>query len=295
MLTKKQFDVLDEIVESKKNLSQRELATRTHISVGGVNKILGELNALGYLGGEGVTEAGLRAIEPYRVRRAVIIAAGFGSRLVPITLSTPKPLVRVNGRRIVETTLDALVEAGIDDIYLVRGYLAEQFDSLLPRYPNLKFIENPLYNEANNISSVFAASDYLEGAYILEADLLLSNRLLIRKYQYQSNYLGIPVDKTDDWCFYVKNGIVQKMAVGGEFCHQMVGISYWTEEDGKKLKKDVKEVFYSPGGKERYWDQVPLEYCIDNYKIGVRECTFDDIVEIDTFSELKAIDESYRT
>lgn len=295
MLTKKQFDVLDEIVESKKNLSQRELATRTHISVGGVNKILGELNALGYLGGEGVTEAGLRAIEPYRVRRAVIIAAGFGSRLVPITLSTPKPLVRVNGRRIVETTLDALVEAGIDDIYLVRGYLAEQFDSLLPRYPNLKFIENPLYNEANNISSVFAASDYLEGAYILEADLLLSNRSLIRKYQYQSNYLGIPVDKTDDWCFYVKNGIVQKMAVGGEFCHQMVGISYWTEEDGKKLKRDVKEVFYSPGGKERYWDQVPLEYCIDNYKIGVRECTFDDIVEIDTFSELKAIDESYRT
>lgn len=295
MLTKKQFDVLDEIVESKKNLSQRELATRTHISVGSVNKILGELNALGYLGGEGVTEAGLRAIEPYRVRRAVIIAAGFGSRLVPITLSTPKPLVRVNGRRIVETTLDALVEAGIDDIYLVRGYLAEQFDSLLPRYPNLKFIENPLYNEANNISSVFAASDYLEGAYILEADLLLSNRSLIRKYQYQSNYLGIPVDKTDDWCFYVKNGIVQKMAVGGEFCHQMVGISYWTEEDGKKLKKDVKEVFYSPGGKERYWDQVPLEYCIDNYKIGVRECTFDDIVEIDTFSELKAIDESYRT
>ena len=295
MLTKKQFDVLDEIVESKKNLSQRELATRTHISVRGVNKILGELNALGYLGGEGVTEAGLRAIEPYRVRRAVIIAAGFGSRLVPITLSTPKPLVRVNGRRIVETTLDALVEAGIDDIYLVRGYLAEQFDSLLPRYPNLKFIENPLYNEANNISSVFAASDYLEGAYILEADLLLSNRSLIRKYQYQSNYLGIPVDKTDDWCFYVKNGIVQKMAVGGEFCHQMVGISYWTEEDGKKLKRDVKEVFYSPGGKERYWDQVPLEYCIDNYKIGVRECTFDDIVEIDTFSELKAIDESYRT
>lgn len=295
MLTKKQFDVLDEIVESKKNLSQRELATRTHISVGGVNKILGELNALGYLGGEGVTEAGRRAIEPYRVRRAVIIAAGFGSRLVPITLSTPKPLVRVNGKRIVETTLDALVEAGIDDVYLVRGYLAEQFDSLLPRYPNLKFIENPLYNEANNISSVFMASEYLEGAYVLEADLLLSNRSLIRKYQYQSNYLGIPVDKTDDWCFYVKNGVIQKMAVGGEFCHQMVGISYWTVEDGEKLKRDVKEVFYSPGGKERYWDQVPLEYCIDNYKIGVRECTFDDIVEIDTFSELKAIDESYRT
>lgn len=294
MLTKKQFDVLDELVESKQNLSQRELAARTRVSVGSVNKILGELTALGYFD-DGVTERGRAALEPYRVKRAVVIAAGFGSRLVPITLSTPKPLVRVNGRRIVETALDALVEAGIDEIYLVRGYLAEQFDELLHRYPHLKFIENPLYNEANNISSVYFARDYLSGAYILEADLLLSKKSLIKAYQYQSNYLAIPVDKTDDWCFYVKNGIVKKMAIGGQYCHQMVGISYWTEEDGERLARDVEDVFARPGGKERYWDQVPLEYCIDNYKIGVRECTFEDIVEIDTFSELKAIDESYKT
>ena len=84
------------------------------------------------------------------------------------------------------------------------------------------------------------------------------------------------------------------MAIGGKNCYQMVGISYWTPEDGKKLFIDAKEVFHSPGGKERYWDQVPLEYCIKNYKVSIRECSFNDIIEIDTFNELKQLDETYR-
>ena len=102
------------------------------------------------------------------------------------------------------------------------------------------------------------------------------------------------MDRTDDWCLMTDaNGIAIEEKVGGLDCHQMVGISYWTEEDGAKLCEDVKTVFAAPGGKERYWDQVPLEYCINNYSVAVRECKFSDIIEIDTFSELKAIDKSY--
>lgn len=294
MITKKQFDILDVLIEESDVRTQREMALKTGISVGGVNKILSELNKLGLVSGNTVTPKGYEVMENYRVKRAVIIAAGFGARLVPVTLNTPKPLVRVKGQRIIDSTLTALVEAGIEEIYIVRGYLAEQFDQLLYKFPNIKFIENPIYNEANNISSVMYAGERVCGAYILEADLLLHNKALIKKYQYQSNYLGIPVEKTDDWCFYTEDKIVKKMAIGGVNCYQMVGISFWTEEDGKRLAKDVKEVFLMPGGKERYWDQVPLEYCISNYKVGVRECDFKDIVEIDTYSELKAIDETYK-
>ncbi|MDE7453531.1 MAG: NTP transferase domain-containing protein [Clostridia bacterium] len=294
MLSKKQFDVLDLLIEDTGAHTQRDIALKVGISVGAVNKTLNELNELGFTDGNTVTSKGYEIMENYRVKRAVIIAAGFGSRLVPITLNTPKPLVRVKGNRIIDSTLTALKEAGIEEIYLVRGYLAEQFDQLLYKFPNIKFIENPLYNETNNISSVLCAGDKVCGAYILEADLLLSNKSLIKKYQYQSNYLGIPVEKSDDWCFYTEDKIVKKMSIGGVNCHQMVGISYWTEEDGKKLVEDVKKVFFMPGGKERYWDQVPLEYCLSNYKVAVRECDFKDIVEIDTYSELKAIDESYR-
>ena len=275
------------------SLSQRKIAGLTKMSIGTVNKILSELVSLGFVQDNKITEKGLDALEPYRVKRAVIIAAGFGSRLVPITLNTPKPLVRVNGKRIIETILDPLVEIGIEEIYLVRGYLSTQFDELLYKYPNIKFIENQKYNEGNNIGSVYCAKDFLQNAYVLEADLLLYNKSLIKKYQYSTNYLGIPVSETNDWCLFTKSVFVSEVKIGGQNCYKMVGISYWTKEDGKKLSADVNKIYHSPGGTERYWDQVPLEYCKKNYKISVRECKTDDIVEIDTFNELKAIDPSY--
>lgn len=294
MLTRKQFDVLDIIISSTQKFSQRELSDKTGMSLGSINSVLKELEELSFIESSHITKTGIEEMQNFRVKRAVIIAAGFGSRMVPITLNTPKPLVRVKGYRIIDSCLDALKEAEIDEVYIIRGYLAEQFDQLLYKYPNIKFIENPMYNEANNLSSIVCAGDLLQNAYVIEADLLLYNKKLIKKFQYCSNYLGIPVSRTDDWCVQMKGGHISKMAIGGENCYQMVGISYWTPSDGKKLYLDARVVFNSPGGKERYWDQVPLEYCINNYSVEVRECSFDDIREIDTFNELKQIDETYR-
>jgi len=294
MLTRKQFDVLEVLIDRAGKISQRELAEKAGFSLGRVNTVLKELDEMGLVSGNRITEKGIEAMQPYRVKRAVIIAAGFGSRMIPITLNTPKPLVRVKGSRIIDSCLDALKEAGIDEVYIVRGYLGEQFDQLLYKYPNIKFIENPMFNEANNISSVVRAGDLVQNAYIIEADLLVYNKKLIKKYQYASNYLGIPVERSDDWCVSVSGGYITKMTIGGKNCYQMVGISYWTAEDGKKLRAAAKEVFDSPGGKSRYWDQVPLEYHIKDFKVEVRECRFEDIIEIDTFNELKQLDETYR-
>ncbi len=292
MINKKEFEVLMAVLDE--SYTQRAIADKTGYSVGTVNKVLRELNEKGLLTEKTVTQKGLDELEPYRVKRAIFLAAGFGSRLVPITLNTPKPLVRVNGKRIIESLLDAVVKAEIPEVIIVRGYLGEQFDQLLRLYPSIKFIENPIYNESNNISSAIAVKDLFKNAYVLESDLLLTNQKLIRKYEYQSNFLGIPVSVTDDWCFYTDNsGVIIKQAVGGKGCHQMVGVSYWDSQDGEKLCKDLQEVFNSPGGKERYWEQTALEYRKENYKITVRECKAEDIVEIDTFSELKQIDKSY--
>ena len=143
------------------------------------------------------------------------MSLGVVNKMVPITLNTPKPLVRVHGKRIIDSLLDAVYAAGIEEVYIIRGYLSEQFDQLLYKYPNIKFIENPVYNEANNISSAMCARYLLQNAYLCEADLLLYNPALICKYQYCSNYLGVPVDVTDDWCFKTKNGIITKLCVGG--------------------------------------------------------------------------------
>lgn len=293
-LSRVQFDVLIELEKCKRGLSQRELAERVGKSVGTVNKVVSTLNDLGYIDKEGITHLGINALEPYRVKRAVFIAAGFGSRLVPVTLNTPKPLVRVNGKRIIDTLLDAVLEAGITEIYIVRGYLAEQFDQLLYKYPMIKFIENPAYNEANNISSAMCVRYLLSNAYVFEADLYLSNPDLIQRYHYCSNFLGIKKERSDDWCFDVDSDmIIKSQKVGGLNCYQEVGISYWSELDGVKLSSHIQEAYTMPGGKEKYWDQVPLVTFAKEYKVEIRECEDTDIVEIDTFRELKEIDKTY--
>lgn len=294
MLTRKQFEVLEVLIDLTGPITQRELSERTGISLGSINCVLKELDELQYVEANRITQKGIDIMQNYRVKRAVIIAAGFGERMVPITLNTPKPLVRVKGNRIIDSCLDAIKEAEIPEVYIVRGYLAEQFDQLLYKYPNIQFIENPMYNEANNLSSIVSVGDLLQNAYIVEADLLLYNKKLIKKYQYASNYLGIPVKKTNDWCVTLRAGHINKVSIGGENCYQLVGISYWTAEDGKTLYADAKKVFDAPGGKERYWDQVPLEYCIMDFKVEIRTCSFDDVREIDTFNELKQLDEAYR-
>ena len=292
-LSRKQFTVMEKVIDSDTPLTQRDVEKLTGFSLGTVNKVFKELSDSGLILDGKATDKGLEVMEQYRAKRAVFIAAGFGSRLVPITFNTPKPLVRVKGTRIIDHLIDACLEAGIEDIYIVRGYLAEQFDQLLYKYPMVKFLENPVYNEANNISSGVIAKDLLSNSYVFEADLLLSNPKIITKYHYTSDFLAIKKDRTDDWCFEVKDKVITEEKVGGEDCWQMVGISYWNEEDGKKLAEDIPAVYQMPGGKERYWEQVPLVYKKKNYAVEVRECFDEDIVEIDTFKELKQIDPTY--
>ncbi len=239
----------------------------------------------------------LELLEPYRAKRAILFAAGFGSRMRPITISTPKPLVRVHGTRIIDRLIDALLSVGVDEIYIVRGYLKDSFDQLLAKYPTLKFIDNPLFDTTNNISSALVAKDHFENAYAFESDLLIENTELITKYQYTSNYLAIPVERTDDWYFDAdEDGVITHIAKGKDApCWQMVGCSYWSAADGKRLSHDIPEVFARGGDCEQiFWDDVALDRKPEDYAIHVRQCTADDITEIDSFAELQEIDPAYR-
>lgn len=239
----------------------------------------------------------LELLEPYRAKRAILFAAGFGSRMRPITISTPKPLVRVHGTRIIDRLIDALLSVGVDEIYIVRGYLKDSFDQLLAKYPTLKFIDNPLFDTTNNISSALVAKDHFQNAYAFESDLLIENTELITKYQYASNYLAIPVERTDDWYFDAsEDGVITHIAKGKDApCWQMVGCSYWSAADGKRLSRDIPEVFARGGECEQiFWDDVALDRKPEGYAIHVRQCTADDITEIDSFAELQEIDPAYR-
>ena len=268
-------------------------------------EVLGSLERDGLIvtNGEGhsLTTAGFMSLEPHRARRAVFFAAGFGSRMLPITVNTPKPLVRVHGKRFIERLLDAVVAAGIEEIYVVRGYLADEFDVLLKSYPQIRFIDNPIYDETNNISSavaaVKAAPRCFEQAYAFESDLYLTDPSYISKYQYQSNYLGFHVDETRDWYFEANDeGRITKLAKDlGHDCWQMVGLSFWSAEDGARLARDLPATFEaSEENRQIFWDDIPCRICADSYDVHVRECDPSHIIEIDSFAELQEVDPSYR-
>lgn len=214
-LSLKEFKILEALVENVEGLSQRKLEEITKCSLSTINRKIRDLSAKGYVKEGKITPSGIDALEPYRVRRAIFVAAGFGSRLVPITLNTPKPLVRVKGKRIIDGLIDAVLEAGIEEIIIVRGYLAEQFDQLLYKYPMIKFMYNPVYNETNNISSAMCVKDLLCNSYVFEADLLISNPKIIKKYHYTSDFLGVQKECSDDWCFDVKDEVIIEQKVGG--------------------------------------------------------------------------------
>lgn len=241
------------------------------------------------------SEEDLCALEPYRAKRAVLLASGFGSRMLPITINTPKPLVDVNGRTIISTILDALLAIGVEEIYIVTGYKRECFEVLKHDYPSITLLENPDYATTNNISSACIAKDFFQNAYVFESDLYLKNPNLLKKYRYYACYMGVPVEETQDWCFDVKDGIITNLHKGGKNCHHMYGISYWTAQDGEKLSHDLPECFAeNDETKQRFWDDVPCIIRRDNYKIYIEECTFDDVVEIDSFQELQEIDQRYK-
>ena len=192
--------------------------------------------------------------DPYIAERAIVLAAGRGERMRPLTDEMPKPMVRVDGRRIIDTLLAALVAAGIPEIYVVRGYLGEKFDVLKEEYPTLHFIDNPHWHEANNISSLLAAGDLVENAFVVEGDLFLQNPSLLSREQQGTN---------------------------------------WTTEDGRSLAQSIRRLYESPGGAARYWDEAALSADIEDFCVRVRACSEKDVQEIDTVEELETLRRKY--
>lgn len=235
------------------------------------------------------------AEERHKAERAIIMAAGKGKRMQPLTLETPKPLIKVNGVRMIDTIIRGLHANGITEIYVVVGYLKEKFSELPSEYPGLTLIENPYWNTCNNISSLYCAREHLDDCIILDGDQMIYNAGILSREFGLSGYNAVWCGEgTDEWLLEVRNGVIRSCSrTGGSHGWQLYSISRWTREDGKKLKLHVEREFES-GNRQIYWDDIAMFCYFDEYRLGIREMKRRDIAEIDGIEELAAIDPSYR-
>lgn len=242
-----------------------------------------------------VSDRAKELLEPYRVKRAVILAAGMGTRMRPVTSVIPKPMVRVKGKRIIETQLDALLAAGITDITIVRGYQGHVFNELLGKYPMIQFIDNPSWESAGAIVSVELAVSLLEGAYVIEADLYINNPTILRSYEFYSSYCGVQGKVVDDWHFYTDDdrqiACLDHGTSHNSYGHsyRFVGIMHWSAGDAKQLLGDLRLIMQDPANHQRFIESVPFDSQSGSYSIYARPVSANDVFELDTYKELQQL------
>ena len=232
--------------------------------------------------------------ETHIVKRAIIMAAGIGKRMQPLTFETPKPLVKVNGVRMIDTVVDGLRTNGIKEIYVVVGHLKEQFFEWGIE-KGVQIIENPYYDTCNNISSLYVAREHLGDCIILDGDQIIYNPVILEPHFTLSGYNAVWREgKTNEWLMDVENAIVKNCSrTGGSHGWQLYSISRWTAEDGERLKRHL-EYEFDRGNRQIYWDDVAMFCHFEDYKLGIRGMQESDIIEIDGLDELVAIDHSYQ-
>ena len=222
------------------------------------------------------------------------MAAGIGKRMQPLTFETPKPLVKVNGVRMIDTVVDGLRTNGINEIYVVVGHLKEQFLEW-GKEKEVQIIENPYYDTCNNISSLYVAREHLGDCVILDGDQIIYNPAILDPHFTLSGYNAVWCEgETNEWLMNVEDGEVKSCSrFGGSHGWQLYSISRWTAEDGAKLRKHL-EYEFERGNRQIYWDDVPMFCHFKDYKLGIWVMKKNDIIEIDGLEELVAIDPSYK-
>jgi CTP:phosphocholine cytidylyltransferase-like protein len=217
---------------------------------------------------------------------AIILAAGMGTRLNPLTLTTPKPLIKVNDKPMVEGSIELLIEAGVTDITLVTGYLSEKFNYLKEKYaPYVTLVYNERYKDFNNIYSLYLVRDKLADSIILEADIIISRNIFKGMKPAFSYYSKKMAGKNNEWQIIEKDGRVTEIYQGGEDNYIVAGVATVDKAQSLLLKDYIKEAVEA-NKTSYFWDQAVGDH-LDKLTVTITPLEEKDIYEIDSVADLE--------
>ena len=220
--------------------------------------------------------------------RAILLAAGMGTRLRPLTLETPKSLIEVNGKALLERQIEFLKEKGINDIIIVTGYLNEKFEYLKEKY-SLKLIFNDKYDIYNNIYSMYLVRDYLADAYVIDADVYINRNFILSDIDKSTYFSAYKKNVKNEWkLFFDENNKVNDIKIINGDGFILCGVSYWSKNDGALIKSRIEEALKTTNFKNLYWDDI-VKSNIKDLDVRIEKINSDDIYEIDNIEELKLV------
>ena len=284
-MNKQESDILNTLIQEP-FINQRILAEVSGHSLGVVNRSIKELMAQGYVN-EDVkpTEKALGEFRSKAPKNAIILAAGFGMRMVPINMETSKGLLEVNGEALIERTIRQLHEVGIREIYIVVGFMKEQYEYLIDEY-GVELVVNNEYAFKNNLHSLKLVLNHISNSYIIPCDIWCDKNPYSKHELYSWYMVSDLVDNESNVRVNRKMELVPIHNSSGG--NAMIGISYLVEEDAKKIRKRILELCENEKYDGAFWEEAL--YQKEKMEIAARVVHSSDVVEINTYEQLRELD-----
>ena len=293
-MNKNEFEVLRFLCENHGAITQRLIAEETNYSLGTVNSLLAKMQEAHLINDSyQPTTKGYEVMEPFRVKNAIILAAGMSTRFIPVSYELPKGLISVKGEVLIEREIRQLQEAGIQEIVVVVGYMMEKFFYLRDKY-NVKLVVNNEFSTKNTHSSIYVARDYLSNTYILCSDNYYPQNMF-HQYEYRAFYCSVflpGVSYVERAFTFDHDGLIYDTNKPSHDQWIMYGHAYYDRFFSERFRPVLESYFGRPGVEGMYWENVWAEN-VKDIPMWILKCEPSQILEFDSMDELKAFDPDY--